>query len=196
MADEILAEIAPLLAAEGVSLTDGRTYSEQELNGALQRAFSRRNFDAFVATGGDRIAAFRAIRGAAECVWDDDVDGFKSSVAAITPDTVPTAAQAIGTTLSLLDAWFANGGVAARFGRPSFGRDRWDIDAARAGYEIHKRAKKRTAFDSRMEFIASWGGLSVLTFSMLIVFEGLRACAKPGESFDDVADRLLDPDTY
>ena len=60
MADQLMKEVAPLLAAEGIDLNDPDTFDVETLNAALARAVERRNFELFVATG-DRLSYARTV---------------------------------------------------------------------------------------------------------------------------------------
>jgi len=51
MADDLLREVAPLLAADGIDIDNAETYDLDTLNAALGRAVERRNFELMVATG-------------------------------------------------------------------------------------------------------------------------------------------------
>ncbi|MFS6531559.1 hypothetical protein V8Z69_17680 [Microbacterium aurugineum] len=195
LAAELFKQLKPLLLESDIDLDSGKAYTIDEINDGLQVAIQRHNFIMAVPTGEARKEAFRAIRLAAEYLWEADYEDFSDFLTGMTPDEEPTPAQIIGTTLSLLDPWFEDEVLTGAIARPSF-TERWDEESSKIMYEIFERAREHRAFDSYSEFIGRWGGLVVMTFAIGVVFEGLYAWSEDDDYFVDVADELLDPEAW
>ena len=113
-----LAELAPLLAAEGIDLNDpdGIDIGVEELQAALDRATERHNLELFTPVGAQRDAALRQLGRFARALADDDHDGAHAVLSEIGPyahDGLPAAADVIGVGLGLLDTWLGEGGAGA-----------------------------------------------------------------------------------
>lgn len=111
MADEVLRELSPLLAQEGIDLHGGGPPTDlATLQRALNDAVERRNMELFNPVGKARDLAVELIREVVNAIadgdWDDAVD-LLEDVRPESPDnSVATVAGCIGVSLGLLDDWF------------------------------------------------------------------------------------------
>ncbi|MGG1910480.1 hypothetical protein AB1285_27020 [Microbacterium sp. NRRL B-14842] len=76
LAAELFKQLKPLLLESDIDLDSGKAYTIDEINDGLQVAIQRHNFIMAVPTGEARKEAFRAIRLAAEYLWEADYEDF------------------------------------------------------------------------------------------------------------------------
>lgn len=75
MADDLMREIAPLLAEDGIDLDDPASTPDQErLQRALDRAIERRNVALFTPVGGARTVALTTMRLSVEAIVSNRTD--------------------------------------------------------------------------------------------------------------------------
>ena len=117
--DELLRELAPLLAEEGIDVSNMDVTDPDTLRQALGRAVERRNMAMFTPVGHARERAALTMRFAAEAI----ADGEAALAAAVLDQAQPgspdggaaTVAGCIGLILGLLDQWLPR----ARHQRPA-----------------------------------------------------------------------------
>ena len=111
LANEMLEEMAPLLAEEGIDLSDPDAEVDPDrLNAALSYATERYNMELFTPVGADRARAHATLRQISDAVADGDTDQAARILDTIQPDATarrPSNAQLIGTALELLDTLVA-----------------------------------------------------------------------------------------
>ena len=171
IADEVLRDAAPFLAAEGIGLNNPSTYTTASLNAALARITERQNLELFTAVGTQRDDARSVLRTAASKLDDNDIAAVTALIDSVEPDPADTrsasVAQVIGTGLGLLDEWSGNP-VAAPFLARS-GNPPWSDRAARAAADILELARGGRAFAGLKSLIVTHGGLAVLEGTVLAV---------------------------
>src|SRR5215471_12515679 len=113
MARELLRELAPLLAEEGIDVDDIDVPDLQTLQAAMSRAVERRNMTMFTPVGHARDLAITTLRLATGALADGDTTLAAAILDQAQPespgDTAPTVAACIGVALGLLDDWLAGG---------------------------------------------------------------------------------------
>ncbi len=111
MADELLRELAPLLAEEGIDVKNLDVPDMDTLQQALSRAIERRNMAMFTPIGRVREQAAVTMRLAAEAIADGDTKlaaGILDQAQPESPDdSAATVAGCTGLALGLLDQWLA-----------------------------------------------------------------------------------------
>ena len=111
MADELLRELAPLLAEEGIDVKNLDVPDMDTLQQALSRAIERRNMAMFTPIGRAREQAAVTMRLAAEAIADGDTKlaaGILDQAQPESPDdSAATVAGCTGLALGLLDQWLA-----------------------------------------------------------------------------------------
>ena len=182
MAQELLRELAPLLAEEGIDAGNIDVPGLPTLQAAMSRAVERRNMTMFTPAGPARDLAVTTLRLVTQAVADGD-----TTLAAAIPgqaqpespgDTAPTVAACTGVALGLLDDWLANGsrgtppGLAQRVRLPA---GNWAGE--RAATDILVLARKGRAFASLNTLIARQGGKHVLYGSALTLAATIQAWA-------------------
>lgn len=109
MADELMRELEPLLAAEGIHLGTGQTVDMETLQHAMASAIERRNMELFNPTGKARDLAVELLQEVVNSIsgedWDSAVDLLESALPESPDNSVATVAGCIGVSLGLLDSW-------------------------------------------------------------------------------------------
>jgi hypothetical protein len=183
MANELLRELAPLLAEEGIDVDNIDVPDPQTLQRALSRAMERHNMALFTPAGQARELAAVTLRLAAEAIADGDTRlaaGALDQARPESPDgSVPTVAACTGIALGLLDQWLAGHDTGAPAGLATMTRlpaGHWTGQRAAAG--ILTLARKGRAFGSLDSLIARQGGRHVLYGSALALAAALQAWAR------------------
>jgi hypothetical protein len=182
MARELLRELAPLLAGEGIDAGNIDVPDLQTLQAAMSRAAERRNMTMFTPVGHARDLAVTTLRLAAEALAGGDTTLAAAILDQAQPespgDTAPTVAACTGVALGLLDDWLSGGGsdtppgLAQRVRLPA---GNWTGE--RAATDILVLARKGRAFASLSTLIARQGGKHVLYGSALTLAATIQAWA-------------------
>jgi hypothetical protein len=121
MARDMLRELAPLLAEDGIHVdehgelsdvtNDGEVPDLDTLRRALDRAVERQNLALFTPTGRARELAATALRQVSAAVVDDDTARAAAVLEQVQPEspdhTAATVAGCTGLALGLLDEWLS-----------------------------------------------------------------------------------------
>ena len=160
MAQELLRELAPLLAEEGIDAGNIDVPDAQTLQRALNRAMERHNISLFTPVGHARELAAVTLRLTAEGIADGDTRLAATILDQAQPESpdgsAPTVAACTGLALGLLDQWLAGhhtdapAGLAARTRLPA---GHWT--GGRAATDILTLARKGRAFASLDSLIAA-----------------------------------------
>jgi len=182
MAQELLRELAPLLAEEGIDAGNIDVPDVPTLQRALNRAMERHNISLFTPAGHARELAAVTLRLAAEGIADGDTRLAARILDQAQPESpdgsAPTVAACTGVALGLLDQWLAGhhtdapAGLAARTRLPA---GHWT--GQRAATDILTLARKGRAFASLDSLIGRQGGQHVLYGSALTLAAALQAWA-------------------
>ena len=182
MAQELLRELAPLLAEEGIDVDNIDVPDLQTLQRAMNRAMERHNMSLFTPVGQARALAAVTLRVAAEAIADGDSRLAAAVLDQAQPESpdgsAPTVAACTGLALGLLDQWMAGhdtdapAGLAATTRLPA---GHWTGE--RAATDILTLARKGRAFASLDSLIARQSGQHVLYSSALALAAALRAWA-------------------
>jgi len=182
MAQELLRELAPLLAEEGIDVDNIDVPDLQTLQAALNRAMERHNMSLFTPIGHARELAAATLRLAAEAIADGDTPLAARILDQAQPESpdgsAPTVAACTGVALGLLDQWLAGHDTDAPAGLPARTRlpaGHWTGE--RAAADILSLARKGRAFASLDSLIARQGGQHVLYGSALALAAALQSWA-------------------
>ncbi|MGX6607994.1 hypothetical protein ACWKSP_38630 [Micromonosporaceae bacterium Da 78-11] len=174
MADELLRELAPLLAEEGIDLDGGEIPDLVTLQAAMDRAVQRHNMQLFTPVGEARDNAAVVMREAVIAIGAGDGARSGELLDAVEPEpTEPGQASVAGCTgvaVGLLDSWLGGQEVAAPAGlgeRSTLPAGHWLGE--RAATDIIVLAGRGRAFQSLQKVIARQGGYHVLFGSALAV---------------------------
>jgi hypothetical protein len=183
MADELLRELAPLLAEEGIDVNNLDVPDIDTLQQALSRAIERRNMAMFTPIGHARELAAVTIQLAAEAIADGDTKLAARILDQAQPespdDSAATVAGCTGLALGLLDQWLAGHDTSAPAGLATMTRlpaGHWTGE--RAARDILTLARKGRAFASLDSLIARQGGQHVLYGCAIVLAAVLQAWAR------------------
>jgi hypothetical protein len=178
MANELLRDLAPLLAEEGIDLDN--IPDMETLQQAMNRAVERRNMELFTPVGETRDLAAAALRLVVEALAEDDSALASSILDQVQPESpdnsAPTVSACIGLALGLLDEWLGGhepttpAGLAQRVRLP---KGHWQGE--RAARDILALAGKGRAFRSLGSLITRQGGPQVLYGSALTLAATIQA---------------------
>ncbi len=183
MAEDMMRELAPLLAEDGIDLDDPGSIPDQEtLQRALDRAVERRNMALFAPVGDARSLALTVLRLFAEAVADNQTALAGAVLATAVPespdDSRATVAGTIGVGLDLLDTILSGQGdgvpqgLAARTRLP---KGHWVGE--RAARDILQLAQRGRAFDALGALIVKHGSHAVQSGTALALAAGVQTWA-------------------
>lgn len=174
LANEMLRELAPMLAEEGIDVDDIDVPDLDTLQAAMARAVERLNMIRFTPVGQARdlvITTLRLVIGAIAEGNTTLAAGILDQVVPESPDnTVATVAGCIGVALGLLDGWLTGSDSTA----PKDLGQRLRLPAGhwvgeRAATDILVLARKGRAFRSLDTLLTRQGGQHVLYGSVLVL---------------------------
>lgn len=172
IANEMLRELAPLLAEEGIDVDNIDVPDLDTLQAAMNRAVERHNMARFTPVGQGRDLVVTTLRLAIEAMADGDTALAGAILAQVQPEspdnTVATVAGCIGLALGLLDDWLSGTDPQA----PSNLGQQVRLPAGhwlgeRAANDVLALARKGRAFRSLNTLITRQGGEQVLYGSAL-----------------------------
>lgn len=109
LADDLLHELAPMLAEEGIDVENIDVPDLATLQAAMNRAVERLNMTRFTPVGRARDLAVAVLRQTVEALDAGDSEQASAVLDQVVPEssdnTVATVASCIGVTLGLLDDW-------------------------------------------------------------------------------------------
>ena len=181
MADDLMREIAPLLAEDGIDLDDPASIPDQErLQRALDRAIERRNVALFTPVGEARSVALTTLRLYVEAIASDQTELAGAILATAQPepadDSVASVAGTIGVALDLLDTILSGrhpespAGLGAKVRLP---KGHWVGE--RAARDILDLARKGRSFDALGALITKQGSPAVQSGAALALAALLQA---------------------
>jgi hypothetical protein len=198
MADDLMRELAPLLAEDGIDPDDPDSIPDMEtLQRALNNAVERRNMQLFTPVGEGRALALTTLRLFVEAIADDEVELAEAILSTAVPES-PDNSQAsvagtIGVALDLLDQILGTGhpdapkGLAPRVRLP---RGHWV--GGRAARDILDLALRGRAFGSLGALITKQGSPQVQAGAALALTGVVQAWATlGGEPVREVARSVL-----
>lgn len=198
MANELMQELAPLLAADGIDLNAPLTVDLATLNEAIGRAVERSNFERFVAVGENRTYALTVLRLTAEALAEGSMHVVEVVVHGLEPEPgdggKPSIAQVIGVSLGMLDTWHRDPSIATVIAKAR--PPKWNRQANSAAADVLALARKRRAFDSIAALHGKHNGLAILEGGVLAVAGTVHAwAAAENKSVRDmVAAVLVEPE--
>jgi hypothetical protein len=111
LADQMMRELAPLLAEDGIDLDNPDTLDPVVLQLALNRAVERRNLALFTPVGQARAMTVTTLRLVVEAIVEDNTALATAILEQVEPepsdDSAASVAGCIGVALGLLDTWLS-----------------------------------------------------------------------------------------
>lgn len=183
LANEMLRELTPLLAEEGIDVDNIDIPDLDTLQAALNRAVERRNMELFSPVGQTRDIALVTLRLVVEAILDGDTILAGTRLDRVQPESpdnsTATVASCIGIALGLLDNWLSG---QARDAPTKLGHHttlpagHWRGE--RAATDILILARKGRAFRSLDKLLTRQGGPQVLAGSALALAAATDAWAQ------------------
>ncbi len=172
LADELLNELAPLLAEDGIDIHDLEATDLDTLQAAMNRAVERRNMALFTPIGPARDIAATTLGLVVDAILDDNTTLAGAILDQVQPESldnsVATVASCIGISLGLLDNWMtghAPGSPKALSARTRLPSGHWTGE--RAATDVLVLAGKGRAFRSLQTLITGQGSHQLLPGSAL-----------------------------
>ena len=190
MADEMLRELAPLLAEEGIDLSGDDPPDLATLQAALNRAVERRNLELFTPVGATRQLAIDTLRRVVQAVLLGDSATAGQLLEQVQPESpdnsVATVSSCIGIALGLLDDTLA-ASTAPTVALPA---GHWNGE--RAATDILALARKGKAFRSLDKLLIRQGGPQVLNGCALALAATVAALGRTSNTPpEDAAQSLI-----
>jgi hypothetical protein len=111
LADQMMRELTPLLAEDGIDLDNPDTLDPVVLQLALNRAVERRNLALFTPVGEARAMTVTTLRLVVEAIVEDNTALATAILEQVEPepsdDSTASVAGCIGVALGLLDTWLS-----------------------------------------------------------------------------------------
>lgn len=180
-ADDMMRELAPLLAEDGIDLDDPTSIPDQEtLQRALDRAVERRNVALFTPVGEARSVALTTLRLYVEALASEETELAGAILATAEPepadDSVASVAGTMGVALDLLDTILsgrhpdAPDGLGARVRLP---KGHWVGE--RAARDVLDLARKGRSFSALGALITKRGSPAVQSGAALALAATMQA---------------------
>lgn len=179
LADEILQELAPLLAAEGVDINDPKGVDIDALRAALGPAMERRNMELFTPTGAHRTQALAVLRRFTEATAAGRADEAQAVLDGVETDETedhPAISHVIGVTLDLLDSWYSDRRLRTALASTRVVSRRRPVRACAT--DLLSAARRHTTFDSLDELTVAHGGLILFEGGATLVAASIATIAK------------------
>lgn len=180
MADDMLRELAPLLAEEGIDLGSDDLPDMQTLQAALNRAVERRNLELFSPVGATRQIAIDTLHRVVGAVLNGDsitAGRLLEQVQPESPDnSVATVSSCIGIALGLLDDTLTADNA------PIVALPAGHWNGERAATDILALARKGKAFRSLDKLLIRQGGPQVLSGSVLALAATVGTIARTSDT--------------
>jgi hypothetical protein len=184
MADDLMRELAPLLAEDGIDIDN--VPDIETLQRALDRAVERRNMELFTPVGQTRDIAAATLRLVVEAILDGDTTLAAALLEQVVPESpdnsTATVSSCIGIALGLLDEWLSGQAAQAPTGLgdgTTLPRGHWN--GARAAADVLALARKGRAFRSLQQLIVTQGSPQLLPGCALALAAAVDAWARATE---------------
>lgn len=192
---EVLAEIVPLLADDGIDLDNLERCDPQRLQEALNRAAERINLARFTPVGEARSLAASRLREAVDAFAAGENEAGRRVLARLPAEAgdgaEPTVSACIGVSLGLLDDWLSTmPGTAADLPDVHNGLPTAGDDAERAAVQIVTLARRGDALATLGFLVSEHGGTTLLLGCVRALNAVARALS--AESDQSVARVLFD----
>jgi hypothetical protein len=194
VAKQMLRELAPLLAEDGIDVDNIDVPDLDTLQAAMNRAVERHNMALFTPVGQARDYAVTTLRLVVDAVAEDNTALAAAILDSVPPEAPPdgksaTVAGCTGVALGLLDEWLsghhpnAPAGLAQQARLPA---GHWTGE--RAATDILALASKRRAFRSLHTLTVQQGGRHILYGSTLALAAAAHAWSRhTGTPITDLA---------
>lgn len=190
---ELMQQLAPLLAAEGIDIDNLAAADPDELNEALTRAVERHNMELSTPVGDQRARAINTLRELVIALHTENVGEAQSLFGSIGPAPTrhrPSSGHLTGVTMENLDILYRNAALHPALQVVEI--PKVDPKTKVAAEEILAMASKGTAFRSLDTLLTNHGGFEVARAGVYLVAATITAVANhQNATFQRVLDELL-----
>jgi len=198
MADELLEEIGPLLAADGFDMTDPHQGMDlDDVNAAMSRAIERRNMELVTPVGAARALTTALLRDFVNAYSAGGPQRSDIILGRLRPDPTkrhPSFSHLMGVALETLDAWYADQTLRTALSRMTFA----DMPAGvrPAISDLEALARKGRAFRSIERLLLKHNGAIVASAGAYLVASTVAAvAAQRQQPVDAVLNEMLPAET-
>ena len=179
LAADLLAEIAPLLKAEGIDLDDPNPcFDLDTLNAAMGRAVEQRNLALMTPIGKDREQSMQVMLEVANALLRGDLPAVRAILDSIRPEPTksrPAASHVIGAGLGLIDSSFSSNDLAPVLARTRV--PKWPGAAKRIAADLKVLGAQGRAFDTQHSIIMRHGGEMLMHGVLLLIAAAVTTVA-------------------
>lgn len=171
MADELMDEIGPLLAAEGFDMADpNQEMGLDDLNAAMSRAIERRNMELVTPVGAARVLTVALLREFVNTYTAGKLQMVDSILGRLRPDPTkrnPSFSHLIGVALETLDGWYSDQALRTALSRVTFADVPAEVRSAIS--DLEALARKGRAFRSIERLLLKHNGAIVASAGAYLV---------------------------
>jgi hypothetical protein len=183
MADDLMQELAPFLAEDGIDVGNLEVDDLDTFQRALDRAVERRNMALFTPVGPAREIAVVTLHLVVEAILDNETALAGAILDQVEPESpdhaVATVASCTGIALGLLDTWLSGHDTDAPANLAQYTKlPRGHWNGERAATDVLALAAKGRAFRSLSTLIVRQGSRQLLPGSVLALAAATDAWAK------------------
>lgn len=194
MADALMQQLAPLLAADGFDLDNlGEDVDMEQLNQAMARAVERHNMEQITPVGDDHARAVNTLREMVQAFEQGQDARVQHMLSTIGPDATPhrpSAGHLTGVTLDSVDEWYTDDNLKVVLQYATL--PKWEATTKKVAQELQALARKRRAMAARDSLTLNHGGLELLRAGAYLVYATVAAVADHRKTpFLAVLDELL-----
>src|SRR5699024_3494792 len=181
MAGEMMQELAPLLAAEGIDLENpDEDVDLDTLNAALARATEQYNLELFTPTGRHRDQVLEVLEEFSAALGrkrgERQAEAVLDSIEPEPTTRRPAASHVIGASLGLLDTWYTDAGLTQSLGHVTI--PKWRGPARSTARSLLTAARRGQAYASLDTLIMRHGGKFVMDSAVLAAAATVLAYAE------------------
>lgn len=194
MADALMQQLAPLLAADGFDLDNlDEDVDIEQLNAAMARAVERHNMQLVTPVGDDHARAVNTLREIVQALAQDQDARVQYLLSTIGPESTPhrpSAGHVTGVALDSLDKWYTDDSFRAVLQRATV--PKWNAKTQTVAQDLQALARKRRAYASHNSLILNHGGFQLLRASVYLVSATVTALADYSQApYLTVLDEIL-----
>ncbi|HJF15293.1 MAG TPA: hypothetical protein K8V32_10930 [Enteractinococcus helveticum] len=178
LTDQLMQEIAPLLAADGIDLTNLDDVDLDEFNAAMARAIERRNME-LITPVGDReavtILTLYSIVYALESGTEEQLQKIFASIGPEPTHMRPSAGHLTGVAMETLDKWYTDPSLedSLQHAKLAFGH----AETRAAAEDLQVLARQGRAVQSYGNLLVSHGGLELARAGAYLIYVSIAAIA-------------------
>lgn len=191
--DEVLEQLAPLLAADGIDIQNLKNVDPSELHAAMMRAIERHQLELHTPVGKARALTVDTLRNIAQALYDEKptlAEQLFQTMGLEATESSPSRTYATGVALETLDSVYSDTKLRTSLGVVRL-PELTDVTRA-AAQEIQTFALQGRAFNSRDTLVTTHSPREVARAAIYLLAATVAAIAEHGNlQFSVVLDQLL-----